>query len=70
MMRDPMPIVRGTRVRLPSGNVVEVLEDADGGPSWDNSLNCAYRRYAGDNKAARVGVTLCRHWLEQYGEIL
>jgi hypothetical protein len=70
MMRHPMPIERGVRLLLPSGNVVEVLDSADTGPSWDNYLTCAYRRHAGDNKAAQAGVTLCRSWLEKYGAIL
>jgi hypothetical protein len=69
MMRHPMPIERGVRLLLPSGNVVEVLDSADAG-GWDNYLTCAYRRHAGDNKAAQAGVTLRRDWIEKYGAIL
>jgi hypothetical protein len=65
MMRHPMPIERGVRLLLPSGNVVEVLNDIT-----DDEVNCSYRRHAGDNKAARVGVTLRRDFLERRGVVL
>ena len=64
MICNPIPIERGLRVQLPSGNVVEVVQE-DG-----EDMICAYRRHAGDNKQARVGVTLTRLFLERRGVFL
>jgi hypothetical protein len=65
MTRDPIPIQRGVLLLLPSLNIVEVLNDIT-----DDEVNCSYRRHAGDNKAARVGVTLRRDFLERWGVAL
>jgi hypothetical protein len=64
MIRNPIPIERGLRIQLPSGNVVEVMKDER------DDIECAYRRHAGDNKQARVGVTLRRDFLERRGVFL
>ena len=65
MIRDPIPIKQGLYIQLPSGNVVEVL-----GEDTHFDMKCAYRRHAGDNKQARVGVTLTRLFLERRGVFL
>ena len=45
------------------GSRVTVQEDGE-------DMICAYRRHAGDNKQARVGVTLTRLFLERRGVFL
>jgi hypothetical protein len=62
MMREWAVPPPGTRFRLPSGNVIEVLAEVGEG------INCAYRRHTGDNKAARLGVTLRIDFLLMHGE--
>jgi hypothetical protein len=66
MIRNPIPIERGLRIQLPSGNVVEVTSE-------DGALvSCAYRHYVLDDphKLSRCGVQLTRLFLEKRGVFL
>jgi hypothetical protein len=65
MMRDPVILTTpGTRIRLPSGNVVEVTGEVRDG------IGCVYRRHAGSLDEAHVGVTLLPLFLERWGTVL